>query len=63
MSYEEALEELNKIVSQLEDGDLDLEESINLYEKGQALAAHCTELLKKAEIKIIELNEQAKEED
>ena len=54
LSYEEALAELEEIVSALE-GDASrnqLEESIKLFERGQALAARCSVLLEAAELKV-----------
>lgn len=49
MSFEMALKELERIVGRLEQGEVDLEESIALYERGQALKAHCEQKLKSAE--------------
>ena len=49
MSFEAALKELEGIVARLEQGEVDLEESIALYERGQALKAHCEAKLKTAE--------------
>jgi exodeoxyribonuclease VII small subunit len=49
MSFETALKELESIVSRLEQGEVDLEDSIVLYERGQALKAHCDKKLKAAE--------------
>ncbi|HTW35981.1 MAG TPA: exodeoxyribonuclease VII small subunit [Rhizomicrobium sp.] len=49
MSFEAALKELESIVSRLEQGEVDLEDSIALYERGQALKAHCDKKLKAAE--------------
>ncbi|HEU0162181.1 MAG TPA: exodeoxyribonuclease VII small subunit [Rhizomicrobium sp.] len=49
MSFEAALKELETIVSRLEQGEVDLEDSIALYERGQALKAHCETKLKAAE--------------
>ena len=43
---------LDEIVSQLEEGDLTLEESLTLFEEGQMLARRCTELLEQAELKV-----------
>lgn len=54
LTYEEALAELEEIVSALE-GDASrnqLEESIKLFERGQALAARCSVLLEAAELKV-----------
>lgn len=52
LSFESALEALEKIVDQLERGDVPLEESIRIYERGEALKAHCDTLLKAAEAKV-----------
>jgi exodeoxyribonuclease VII small subunit len=49
LSFEAALKELEGIVARLEQGQVDLEESIVLYERGQALKAHCESKLKLAE--------------
>ncbi len=49
MSFEAALGELEGIVSRLEQGEVDLEDSIALYERGQSLKAHCETKLKSAE--------------
>jgi exodeoxyribonuclease VII small subunit len=49
LSFEAALRELEGIVARLEQGEVDLEDSIALYERGQALKAHCEKKLKAAE--------------
>ena len=49
LSFEGALRELEAIVSRLEQGEVDLEDSIALYERGQALKSHCEKKLKSAE--------------
>jgi exodeoxyribonuclease VII small subunit len=49
LSFESALKELEDIVGRLEQGEVDLEDSIALYERGQALKAHCEAKLKAAE--------------
>ena len=51
-SFEAALKELEAIVSRLEQGEVDLEDSIALYERGQALKAHCEKKLKLAETRL-----------
>jgi exodeoxyribonuclease VII small subunit len=56
LSYESAFAELESIVSALEGESRPLDESINLYERGQALAAHCAALLEKAELKVRQLS-------
>ena len=52
MSFEEALAELEGIVAKLERGEVELEESIAIYERGAALKAHCEAKLKTAELKV-----------
>ena len=52
MSFEEAMSELESVVSALESGSVDLEKSIELYERGAALKAHCERRLKAAEEKV-----------
>ncbi|MGH6889125.1 MAG: exodeoxyribonuclease VII small subunit [Rhizomicrobium sp.] len=52
LSFEAALQELETIVARLEQGEVDLEESIHLYERGQALKAHCEKKLKAAESRL-----------
>ena len=49
LSFEAALKELEAIVARLEQGEVDLEDSIALYERGQALKSHCETKLKAAE--------------
>lgn len=57
LSYEAAYAELEGIISKLESGELPLEESVSLYERGRALAAHCQAVLDKAELRINQLND------
>lgn len=52
MSFEAALAELEGIVSQLERGEVELEKSITMYERGAALKAHCEARLKEAQLKV-----------
>jgi len=52
LSFEEALAQLEKIVAQLESGNAALEDSIDLYERGNLLKAHCEARLKAAEAKV-----------
>lgn len=52
MSFEEALAELETIVRQLEKGDVELEKSIEIYERGAELKKHCEARLKSAELKV-----------
>ena len=55
MSFEQAMVELEQVVSRLESGDVALEESITLYERGAALREHCAGKLKQAEEKIAKI--------
>ena len=52
MTFEAALRELETIVSKLEQGDVDLEDSIVLYERGQSLKMHCEQKLRSAESRL-----------
>jgi exodeoxyribonuclease VII small subunit len=52
MTFEEAMAALEQVVSRLERGDVALEDSIALYERGAALKAHCAEKLRLAEERI-----------
>ncbi len=49
VSFEDALAQLEQIVRRLEAGDVPLEDSIRIYERGAALKAHCEKKLKDAE--------------
>lgn len=55
MTFERSLKELELIVGRLERGDVELEESIAIYERGEALRDHCDRLLKQAEAKVEKL--------
>jgi exodeoxyribonuclease VII small subunit len=52
MSFEVTLKQLKTIVGRLERGDVELEASITIYERGEALKDHCDRLLKQAEAKV-----------
>ena len=52
MTFEQAMSELEKIVTELERGDVPLEDSISLYEKGAELKKRCETKLKEAEQKV-----------
>jgi exodeoxyribonuclease VII small subunit len=55
MSFEAALEELEETVAQLELGDLTLEESLKLFERGQKLAEYCNQMLENASLRVEQL--------
>ena len=52
MSFEDAMKELEAVVSRLESGNASLEDSIKLYERGAALRAHCEARLREAEERV-----------
>jgi len=52
MSFEEAMSALEQVVTSLERGEVPLEASIALYERGAALKSHCATKLKEAEDKV-----------
>jgi exodeoxyribonuclease VII small subunit len=56
LSYEDAFAELESVVAALEGEQRPLDESIALYEHGQALSKHCASLLEKAELKVRQLS-------
>jgi exodeoxyribonuclease VII small subunit len=51
-SFEQALAELERIVTELESGKTDLEQSIGAYERGAQLKAHCESKLKEAQLRV-----------
>ena len=52
LSFEDALRQLEEIVSVLERGDISLDEAIAAYEKGTSLKAHCQKRLEEARLKV-----------
>jgi exodeoxyribonuclease VII small subunit len=60
-SFEESLNRLQEISDLLERGDVQLEDSIRLYEEGINLAKNCYSTLKDAELKVTELKKQLEE--
>jgi exodeoxyribonuclease VII small subunit len=55
LSFETAYAELEAIITQLDSGDLPLEESVTLFERGRRLAQHCQTLLDSAELRVSQL--------
>jgi exodeoxyribonuclease VII small subunit len=55
LTYEEALTELEGIVQSLENEQSSLEDSMKLFERGQALVTHCSTLLEAAQLKVQKL--------
>ena len=60
LKFQQGLKKLEELVTQLDDGNLSLEESISYYEMGIKLKSHCEELLKKAELKILKVSDKEK---
>ena len=60
LSFERALEELESIVTRLEGGQVALEESVAIYERGEALKRRCEELLRQAEARVDKITTDAK---
>src|ERR1700678_3951447 len=58
-SFERAIEELESIVRRLEDGKVPLEESVAIYERGEALKRRCEELLRQAEARVDKITTDA----
>jgi exodeoxyribonuclease VII small subunit len=52
LSFEKAIEELETIVKRLEEGKVPLEESVAIYERGEALKQRCEDLLRQAEARV-----------
>ena len=52
LPFEKALEQLEEIVRRLERGDVPLDESVAIYERGESLKRHCEQLLQRAEARI-----------
>jgi len=52
LPFEKAIEELESIVKRLEEGKVPLEESVAIYERGEALKLRCEELLRQAEARV-----------
>jgi exodeoxyribonuclease VII small subunit len=52
LSFERAIEELESIVKRLEEGRVPLEESVTIYERGEALKRRCEDLLRQAEARV-----------
>jgi len=55
MTFEEAMKALEAVVSQLERGDVELDASISLYDRGAALKKHCETKQKEAEEKVAQI--------
>ena len=62
LTFEQAMQRLEEIVNQLETGKCPLDESMKLFDEGTKLVAFCSDTLKTAEQKIIELTKTGVEE-
>lgn len=60
LSFEEAIAELEQVVNRLDSGDVPLDESIRLYERGAALKEHCEAKLAEADAKVRQITLDAK---
>ncbi len=63
LSFEEAIKELTSIVEKIEQGEIPLENSLQQYERGMILIAHCRTILQKAEKRIEKISKEEKPED
>lgn len=59
LPFEKALAELESIVQRLEKGDVALEESIQIYERGEALKRRCEDLLREADARVEKITRDA----
>jgi exodeoxyribonuclease VII small subunit len=59
LTFERAMEELESIVTKLEGGKVPLEESVTIYERGEALKRRCEELLRQAEARVDKITTDA----
>jgi exodeoxyribonuclease VII small subunit len=57
MNFEQAIKELTGIVGKIEQGDIELQDSLKQYERGMALIKHCKDILQKAEQRIEKISE------
>ena len=63
LSFEQALDNLEKIISQVEKGQIGLENSIEKYEQGMKLIKHCRSILEQCEKRIETINQDTKTKD
>ncbi|OZS78800.1 exodeoxyribonuclease VII small subunit [Tetzosporium hominis] len=62
-TFEEAMKQLEEIVRRLEQGDVPLEESIDLYKQGMELSAQCSAKLQQAEKQLVQFIDAEEEAD
>ena len=58
LSYEQAMAEMEEIIQKMESDQLSLDEALAFFERGQALAKRCADLLNQAELKVRQLTGQ-----
>jgi exodeoxyribonuclease VII small subunit len=58
LSFEQAYGELEEIVAKLESGELTLEDSVTLFERGRNLSDHCQTILDQAELRVNQLTDE-----
>lgn len=63
MNFEQALQRLEQIVYQLEQGQLSLEDSVKAFEEGTHLSAQCEKMLAEAKAAIVKVRNEGKESD
>lgn len=56
LEFEEAIDELEKIITALDEGNLSLKEASNLYTKGMMLKNHCSKILETVELKLNQIS-------
>jgi len=56
LTFEQALEQLERIVRELESDTVPLEQTVELYEKARSLASYCTDILEQAKLRIEQVN-------
>ncbi|MFC3389733.1 exodeoxyribonuclease VII small subunit [Salinicoccus sesuvii] len=62
-TFEEKMKQLELIVKQLDEDEVSLESSLELYQKGVELTAECEKILKNAELKVETLNRKGAEDE
>ncbi len=63
MNFEQAIKELTGIVGKIEQGDIELQDSLKQYERGMELIKHCKDILQKAEQRIEKITKEKNSED
>ncbi len=61
-AFEESYKMLEQVIQKLEEGELPLDESVALYEKGISLVRHCEQQLEQAELRVSQLLSDAEHE-